>query len=120
MNLGSILKMKREEKGLTQKQLAELVGCAEITIRQYESGSREPRSERLELIANKLGTTVGVLMISASIEDNDIEVNIVEPDLDDLREEVAALRYSLNKKGLTKTRDYMRDLMAIPEYKVNN
>lgn len=55
-----------------------------------------------------------------AIIDNDHEINILEPELDELREEVSALRYSLNQKGLIKTRDYMRDLMAIPEYKVNN
>ena len=116
MNLGQVIKRKREENGLTQKQLATLVGCAEITIRQYENGSREPRKEKLELIAEKLGTTFKALMLSTSIETSE-KLNIIPSNMDELRKEVGDLRYSLNEKGLVKTRDYMRDLMEISEYR---
>lgn len=118
MKIGEVIKEKRLEKGLSQKQLATLVGCAEITIRQYENGSREPRFDRLDEIAKKLGTTAKTLMIIASIDDGEQEINIVEPKLDELREEVAALRYSLNEEGLVKTKDYMYDLIANPKYKI--
>lgn len=118
MNIGEVIKEKRLEKGLSQKQLAMLVGCAEITIRQYENGSREPRFKSLEKIAEQLGTTGKALMIIASIDDNGQEVNIVEPQTDILREEIAALRFSLNDEGLVKTKDYMYDLMGNPKYKI--
>lgn len=118
MDIGEVIKEKRLQKGFSQKKLAELVGCAEITIRQYENGSREPKLERLEKIAEKLGTDTKALMIIASIDDGGQELNIIEVNTDELREEIAALRYSLNDDGLTKTRDYMRDLMGNPKYKV--
>ena len=38
------------QKGLTQKQLAEKSGVAEITIRQYESDKREPKITQLQKI----------------------------------------------------------------------
>lgn len=120
MNIGEVIKEKRIEKGLSQKQLATLVGCAEITIRQYENGSREPRFERLEKIAEQLGTTGKALMIIASIDNAEKEINIVKPQTDILREEIGDLRHSLNDNGLIKTRDYMYDLIGNPKYKIGN
>ena len=43
MSIGENIKNIRMQKGLTQKQLAEKSGVAEITIRQYESDKREPK-----------------------------------------------------------------------------
>ena len=48
------------------------------------------------------------------------EINIIEPSLDELRNEVADLRYSLNEKGLRKVADYMYDLIEIKKYKIGN
>lgn len=36
------LKKAREQKGLTQKDVAEIIGVAKSTYSLYESGSREP------------------------------------------------------------------------------
>lgn len=107
--------IRKYRKGrFTQEELAEMIGKSESSIRKYEKGLVEIPNSVLELIASKLDVDFDDLI------DEFDEVNIVEPELDDLREEVSALRYSLNKKGLIKTRDYMRDLMKVPEYKVNN
>ena len=38
MTVGQKIKMLRKEKGITQKELAEITRIAEITIRQYEAG----------------------------------------------------------------------------------
>ena len=54
MDIGKSIKKYRLEKGLSQKELAELIGCAEITIRQYESGKRQPRLDVLNRIAGAL------------------------------------------------------------------
>lgn len=37
MNIGERIKLLRKEKGLTQKQLAELIHKSEITVRKYEA-----------------------------------------------------------------------------------
>ena len=42
MQLGSYIKSRRKNIGLTQKQLAELVGVSQDAISQYENGNREP------------------------------------------------------------------------------
>lgn len=54
MTVGQIIKEKRKNAGLTQKQLAEELGVATITIQQYERGVREPTLERLMSIARIL------------------------------------------------------------------
>ena len=41
-NLPSCIKSRRQNIGLTQKQLAELVGVTDVTICRWESGQREP------------------------------------------------------------------------------
>lgn len=55
MSIAERIKTIRKEKGLTQKQLAELSGLLEPTIRKYESGKVQPKSENLNKIANALG-----------------------------------------------------------------
>lgn len=54
MTIGERIKKFRKEAGFTQKQLATKCGVAEITIRQYESGKRQPRYEQLQIIAKAL------------------------------------------------------------------
>jgi transcriptional regulator with XRE-family HTH domain len=41
-NLPSCIKSRRQNIGLTQKQLAKLVGVTDVTISRWESGQREP------------------------------------------------------------------------------
>ena len=55
MTVGEQIKTIRKKKGLTQKQLAELTGLIEPTIRKYESGQRTPKSDNLIKIAEALG-----------------------------------------------------------------
>ena len=52
--VGQQIKKYRKEKNLTQKQLGELSGTSEITVRQYELGKRQPRLEQLRRIASAL------------------------------------------------------------------
>ena len=54
MSVGDHIKNARKSAGMTQKELAEKCGAAEITIRQYESNKREPRNEQLMKIARIL------------------------------------------------------------------
>jgi transcriptional regulator with XRE-family HTH domain len=42
MNLGNYIKSRRQNIGLTQKELAKLVGVTDVTISRWESGQREP------------------------------------------------------------------------------
>ena len=59
-NLASI----REERGLTQRVLADRAGLSVGTIRGYEQRVNWPEPERMELLARTLQTTVGELLRS--------------------------------------------------------
>ena len=52
----------RKKKGITMKQLGEIVDLAESTISQYETGKREPDNETLLKISEYFGVTVGYLL----------------------------------------------------------
>ena len=53
--IGKRIKQFRKEKRITQKQLAEEVGCAEMTISQYERGLYSPKTNTRIAIAKALG-----------------------------------------------------------------
>lgn len=62
MDLGERIQKARKSKGLTQKQLAEKLEIAEITVRKYESNKREPKIEIMKKIAEALGVSVAELI----------------------------------------------------------
>ena len=55
MTLGEKIKHYRSVKGLTQKQLGEMAGIHEVTIRKYEANKISPKRDQLESIASCLG-----------------------------------------------------------------
>lgn len=58
MTIGEEIKKARTKKGLTQKQLSEMTGIAEITIRQYEAGKYKPKLDKLKIISDALGASL--------------------------------------------------------------
>ena len=52
------LKQLRESKGISQTQLANLVGLKQTTISQYENGSRKPNLNKAKKIADVLNITL--------------------------------------------------------------
>ena len=54
MMFQTLLKELREEKGLTQVQLAELSGLSSRMIQKYESGASRPRYDAVEKLARAL------------------------------------------------------------------
>ena len=57
MTVGERIKKARLEKGYTQLQLAEMIGVAKNTITGYETGTREPDSNRITAIAKALSVS---------------------------------------------------------------
>lgn len=55
MAVGDKIKSYRKNQKITQKQLSEATGLAEITIRQYEANKYAPKIENLRKIASALG-----------------------------------------------------------------
>ncbi len=56
------LKQLRTQKGLTQKQLAEITNLSQNAISMYESGRREPDMKTLSALAQALDTDMNHLL----------------------------------------------------------
>ncbi|MFW2490950.1 helix-turn-helix domain-containing protein [Clostridium chromiireducens] len=63
MNIGNNIKLLRKNKGLTQKQLADMINVSVVTIQNYENGRREPNMETLQKISNSLGVKLNDLLL---------------------------------------------------------
>jgi transcriptional regulator with XRE-family HTH domain len=59
---GERLKATREKKGLTQRELARLVGMAEAQLSRYEHDKTEPSLKVLEILAKHLEVSSDFLL----------------------------------------------------------
>lgn len=57
MSFADNLKRLREQKGLTQSKLAEMVGVSQPTINDYEKGKKQPVISTAVDLARELNTT---------------------------------------------------------------
>lgn len=62
MTTGERIKAKRKEKGLSQKELGNLLGVSGSMIGQYENNIRNPKNETLCRIAQALDVSLDDLM----------------------------------------------------------
>lgn len=69
MNIGDIIKKLRKDKGLTQKQLAEMLNVSTVTIQNYENNRRKPSIEMLQ----KISSTLNVFIFNFDEEKKSIE-----------------------------------------------
>lgn len=61
------LKLRRNEKKLTQQTLADLVGVNRVTYTNWENGKREPELGKVVELATELNTTVDYLLGNSDI-----------------------------------------------------
>lgn len=132
--IGENIKKFRKAKGMTQKELAKECDMAEITIRQYESGKREPRYEQQELICKALKISMMALISGTSDEGENIKYLASMQDVLDMAEsvngnmeqleELVDLKMRLlsnydilNLKGQKKAVEQIEMLTKITEYK---
>ena len=62
MTIGEIVKKRREEKGLTMRELSTLSGVSLSTINRTEHDAHRHHKGTLMLLAAALGTTAGEIM----------------------------------------------------------
>lgn len=83
MNTGERIRKMRKAKGWTQAKLAEESNVAAISIHQYESGKRQPRTEQLTAIAKALGVSLESLITEETTITPGLVVKMLDhPDLD--------------------------------------
>ena len=72
-NFGQWLKQRRKVLGLTQKELAQQAGCAEVTVRKIESGDLHPSAPLAVSLAKAAGAAEadlpGLLTLARAIQD---------------------------------------------------
>ena len=61
-DIGKTIQTLREQRGLSQKELAKRVGVSTGAIGNYEAGLRRPKFEVLEAFADVFNVPMGVLL----------------------------------------------------------
>lgn len=83
-NIGTRIKDLREEKNMTQREVAEKVNCTIASLCRYELGKREPTFEIVKRIANALEVSISELC-----DDERFEAFAIIADIDNLGENEA-------------------------------
>ena len=73
MDLGSIIKKVRKQKGQTQEQFASLCGITQTYLSQIESNSKEPNLSTLKTISATLDVPLPILFF-LSLNADDVQV----------------------------------------------
>ncbi|MDQ8759074.1 helix-turn-helix domain-containing protein [Streptococcus ruminantium] len=84
------LKQLRKEKGLTQKELAQLLNISQPAYAQWERNIKNPTQENLSQLAQILDTSTDYLLGNTSIK------NFQDLDIETVKD---SLRYSLGFNG---------------------
>ena len=61
MTVGENIRRIRKARGLTIRELGDLIGVSESYVRAYETGRRNPKESSLQIIADALAVNVEVL-----------------------------------------------------------
>lgn len=117
MGFSESLKYIRQEKQMSQKKLADLVGVSQTAVYQWENGNRCPKIEQIRQLAAALDVSIGDLQADwTSFSKEDIENDLKNKT--SLKELRLIQNYRiLNEKGQKKVLNYTEDLTKIPEYR---
>lgn len=85
LQIGDNLKKIRNEKGLSQEEIAKLLGINRSTYSNYENNIRQPKIAQLINIAKKLDVNVNALLDNSYVRANDgTQVKVTYELLDEL------------------------------------
>lgn len=107
--IGRKLQMAREEAGLSQEQLANLLGCAQSTLSNYEKGKRRLYLTQLENIAEILDKPIEYFMENSSASEQPPSMASINSALDDEPEllQIINTLYTLPKERRRSVMDYI-------------
>lgn len=72
MRIGQAIKQLREQKSYNQKELAQACEISAAYLSQIENNKRQPSLDLIEVIGNKLGVPVPVILFR-SLNEQDIQ-----------------------------------------------
>ncbi len=78
MNIGKKIKEYRENKNMTQKEIAKILGVEAGTISKYESGMIEPNIESIKKLADTFEITIDELLKEENEKFDISKINILE------------------------------------------
>lgn len=107
MAIGQNIKNARKRKGLSQKQLGELLHVSQAAIGQFESEKSTPKLETVEKIAVALNVPVSDLL--------EFRSNNPVPSYEDTS--FLERLHTLNDMGKEKAFAYLEDIAGNPKYK---
>lgn len=119
----------RKQAKITMKQLGKILGLAESTISQYETGKREPDHKTLLKISEYFHVSVDYLLGHVSepwfyLDNERIlrEINSYSDELaqDPIKHRLLAVFDQLNNEGQQKAVERVEELTEIPKYKKEN
>lgn len=124
MTIGERIKQARKNAGLTQEDLARILGVKYQMIGQYENGKRKPKIETLYKIAHALDVSVTELVEpnALQIANDMLELFAGSQTLEMLADctQIDELYCQLNEKGQKKAIEQVELLTKIPEYQKEN
>ena len=90
MLIGKRIKDMRIEKGLSQKELGDLLGVTKVSVCGYENGTRTPSLDTFNLLAEVFNTTTDYLLgreiVIRDEENQEYLGNISKDDIDIINE----------------------------------
>ena len=93
MKANEVIKLKRKEKGMTLRELAEKVGVSEGTVSRWESGDiRSMKRPNIEALSKVLGISPAILMEWEEYEEAGSEQYYLDPESKEMAEFLAKNR----------------------------
>ena len=109
MNVGRNIKIEREKKRITQKELADLLNLSVITIQNYENNRRTPNINKLNNIAAALNIPI-----------SNLTTNMLNLDNAEIEEQnsIITTYKALNYKGQIALKQYLEFLQQNKDYTI--
>lgn len=126
--IGKKIRNIREQKKLSRKALAEMVGVSPKTIQRYEEGENNTNIKTLQRIADALGVSISELMAAPSALNglsspvlehinSGLTGSLFSPKETDSRTRLLTAFDAMTADGQQKAADIVEDLSQVPKYR---
>lgn len=122
MSFGERMKQIRQNKGMTQNQLAVKANISRVAIGNYERGDRQPNIDITKKIADALGVPVADLAGWSAFDEqyshlaDEVKLLDLAKKIDENTFKLNELFSQLNDSGKGKAIDALSDLVMIEKY----
>lgn len=117
MTFGDRLRKARKDNGLTQKQLADLIGAKHNSISDWENNKNRPDPDTIEYICDALEIPVSRLFSESVQNKKSPELTEVSSRDDKNKQELLQIYDGLNADGQTNMMIYAHFLSEQSQYK---